>query len=158
MVQEMLWMPLEELCLQIKSLSLGYIRLFLMRMPYLDEWSTLECVYSSSLSGAIKALQDASVQLPISGNVKPYIPNQNRYHNNPITSPNLNAVMKRPPNHKPETYHELTKPVEPSAKSDNRFSVASIDSIDVPNFVTLTNGSPLEPVESWSAAPKPTEP
>ncbi|KAK9094241.1 hypothetical protein Scep_025710 [Stephania cephalantha] len=30
-VQEMLRMPLEELCLQIKSLSLGYIRLFLMR-------------------------------------------------------------------------------------------------------------------------------
>ncbi|KAK9125974.1 hypothetical protein Scep_014820 [Stephania cephalantha] len=39
-------------------------------MPYLDEWSTLECEYSSSLSAAIKALQVASVQLPISGNVK----------------------------------------------------------------------------------------
>ncbi|KAK9127400.1 hypothetical protein Syun_016197 [Stephania yunnanensis] len=31
LVAEMLRMPLEELCLQIKSLSLGYIRPFLMR-------------------------------------------------------------------------------------------------------------------------------
>ncbi|KAK9157192.1 hypothetical protein Scep_003766 [Stephania cephalantha] len=37
----------------------------IFEMPYLDEWSTFECEYSSSLSGAIKALQDASVQLPI---------------------------------------------------------------------------------------------
>ncbi|KAK9127424.1 hypothetical protein Syun_016221 [Stephania yunnanensis] len=32
LVPEMLRMPLEELCLQIKSLSLGYIRPFLMRL------------------------------------------------------------------------------------------------------------------------------
>ncbi|KAK9089503.1 hypothetical protein Scep_028585 [Stephania cephalantha] len=62
---------------QRKRVELGYLKKLAMlssimgaQMPYLDEWSTLECEYSSSLSGAIKALQDASVQLPISGNVK----------------------------------------------------------------------------------------
>ncbi|KAK9083593.1 hypothetical protein Scep_030064 [Stephania cephalantha] len=33
-VPEMLRMPLEELCLQIKSLSLRYIRPFLMRVSF----------------------------------------------------------------------------------------------------------------------------
>ncbi|KAK9098971.1 hypothetical protein Syun_026016 [Stephania yunnanensis] len=58
--------------LQRKRIELGYLKKLEMlssimgaQMPYLDEWSTLECEYSSSLSGAIKALQDASVQLPI---------------------------------------------------------------------------------------------
>ncbi|KAK9100955.1 hypothetical protein Scep_024385 [Stephania cephalantha] len=62
---------------QRKRVELGYLKKLAMlssimgaQMPYLDEWSTLECEYSSSLSGAIKALQDASVQLPISGNMK----------------------------------------------------------------------------------------
>ncbi|KAK9092299.1 hypothetical protein Syun_027210 [Stephania yunnanensis] len=62
---------------QRKRIELGYLKKLAMlssimgaQMPYLDEWSTLEFEYSSSLSGAIKALQDASVQLPISGNVK----------------------------------------------------------------------------------------
>ncbi|KAL5724136.1 hypothetical protein ACHQM5_007436 [Ranunculus cassubicifolius] len=40
------------------------------QMPYLDEWSSLEGEYSTSLAGAIKALQDASIRLPIIGNVK----------------------------------------------------------------------------------------
>lgn len=39
-------------------------------MPYLDEWTDLEGDYSSSLSGATKALQDASLRLPITGNVR----------------------------------------------------------------------------------------
>ncbi|XP_072969759.1 uncharacterized protein [Typha angustifolia] len=41
-----------------------------VQMPYLDEWTILEGDYSSSLSGATKALQDASLRLPIIGNVK----------------------------------------------------------------------------------------
>ncbi|XP_008783094.1 protein ENDOSPERM DEFECTIVE 1-like [Phoenix dactylifera] len=40
------------------------------QMPYLDEWTDLEGGYSSSLSGATKALQDASLRLPIIGNVR----------------------------------------------------------------------------------------
>ncbi|KAF8398629.1 hypothetical protein HHK36_017560 [Tetracentron sinense] len=40
------------------------------QMPYLDEWSALEEDYSSSLSGATKALQDASLRLPVVGNVR----------------------------------------------------------------------------------------
>ncbi|PSS10453.1 Protein ENDOSPERM DEFECTIVE like [Actinidia chinensis var. chinensis] len=39
-------------------------------MSYLDEWSTLEGEYLSSLSGAIHALLNASVQLPFCGNVQ----------------------------------------------------------------------------------------
>lgn len=39
-------------------------------MPYLNEWSALEGDYSSSLSGVIKALEDASLRLPINGNVR----------------------------------------------------------------------------------------
>ncbi|WOL19216.1 protein ENDOSPERM DEFECTIVE 1-like [Canna indica] len=40
------------------------------QMSYLEEWAILEDDYSSSLSGATKALQDASLRLPITGNVK----------------------------------------------------------------------------------------
>nr|XP_010928987.1 protein ENDOSPERM DEFECTIVE 1 [Elaeis guineensis] len=40
------------------------------QMPCLDEWTNLEGDYSSSLSGATKALQDASLRLPIIGNVR----------------------------------------------------------------------------------------
>ncbi|KAF9624406.1 hypothetical protein IFM89_011331 [Coptis chinensis] len=40
------------------------------QLPYLDEWSTLEDDYSTSLGGAIKALQDASLRLPVTGNVR----------------------------------------------------------------------------------------
>ncbi|GFZ03376.1 hypothetical protein Acr_15g0019840 [Actinidia rufa] len=39
-------------------------------MSYLDEWSTLEGEYLSSLSGATHALLNASVQLPFCGNVQ----------------------------------------------------------------------------------------
>ncbi|ONK81976.1 uncharacterized protein A4U43_C01F34840 [Asparagus officinalis] len=39
-------------------------------MPYLDNWSSAEEDYSSSLTGVTKALQDASLRLPITGNVK----------------------------------------------------------------------------------------
>ncbi|XP_058113124.1 AUGMIN subunit 8-like [Magnolia sinica] len=40
------------------------------QLPYLDEWAVLEGDYSNSVSGAIKALQDASLQLPVVGNVR----------------------------------------------------------------------------------------
>ncbi|XP_047308934.1 protein ENDOSPERM DEFECTIVE 1-like [Impatiens glandulifera] len=39
------------------------------QMPYLDEWSELEGEYSSSLSDVTKALVNASIQLPLGGNV-----------------------------------------------------------------------------------------
>ncbi|KAL6990573.1 hypothetical protein U1Q18_008690 [Sarracenia purpurea var. burkii] len=39
-------------------------------MSYLDEWSTLEEEYLSSLSEAIQALVNASLQLPVGGNVQ----------------------------------------------------------------------------------------
>lgn len=39
-------------------------------MPYLDEWSTLEGEYLPSLTGVIDALVNASLQLPVSGNVQ----------------------------------------------------------------------------------------
>ncbi|MCL7034150.1 hypothetical protein MKW94_008187 [Papaver nudicaule] len=38
--------------------------------PHLDEWSALEGDYLTSLAGAIKALEDASLRLPIGGNVR----------------------------------------------------------------------------------------
>ncbi|KAH7674201.1 QWRF family protein [Dioscorea alata] len=38
--------------------------------PILDVWSILEEDYSCSLSGAIEALQNASLQLPLTGNVR----------------------------------------------------------------------------------------
>ncbi|KAI3974315.1 hypothetical protein MKX01_030984 [Papaver californicum] len=40
------------------------------QIPHLDEWSALEGDYLTSLIGAIKALQDASLRLPIGGNVR----------------------------------------------------------------------------------------
>ncbi|XP_073098908.1 uncharacterized protein [Elaeis guineensis] len=40
------------------------------QMPYLDQWTAVEGDHSSSLSGAIKALQDASLRLPVIGDVK----------------------------------------------------------------------------------------
>lgn len=40
------------------------------QIPYLDDWATLEGDYSSSLSGAAKALQDASLRIPVVGNVR----------------------------------------------------------------------------------------
>jgi hypothetical protein len=39
-------------------------------MPYLDEWSAFETDYSVSLSEAIQALLNASLQVPISGNAR----------------------------------------------------------------------------------------
>ncbi|KAA8537248.1 hypothetical protein F0562_027065 [Nyssa sinensis] len=39
-------------------------------MPHLDGWSALEEEYSTSLSGAIHALLNASLRLPVSGNVQ----------------------------------------------------------------------------------------
>ncbi|XP_077236589.1 uncharacterized protein LOC143878171 isoform X2 [Tasmannia lanceolata] len=39
------------------------------QMPYLEQWDALEGEYSSSLLGAIKALQDASLRLPVTGNI-----------------------------------------------------------------------------------------
>jgi hypothetical protein len=39
-------------------------------MPYLDEWAAFEMDYSVSLSEAIQALLNASLQVPISGNVR----------------------------------------------------------------------------------------
>ncbi|KAF6170126.1 hypothetical protein GIB67_025815 [Kingdonia uniflora] len=39
------------------------------QMPHLDEWSALEVDYSTSLSGAITALQAASLRLPVNENV-----------------------------------------------------------------------------------------
>lgn len=40
------------------------------QMPYLDEWAAFEMDYSVSLSEAIQALLNASLQVPISGNVR----------------------------------------------------------------------------------------
>ncbi|WJZ88257.1 hypothetical protein VitviT2T_007576 [Vitis vinifera] len=40
------------------------------QMPFLDEWSILEGDYSVSLSEAIQALVNASLQLPINGNIR----------------------------------------------------------------------------------------
>ncbi|XP_057765208.1 protein ENDOSPERM DEFECTIVE 1-like [Salvia miltiorrhiza] len=40
------------------------------QVPYLEEWSTLEEDYSSSLSGAANALLSSSVRLPVSGDVR----------------------------------------------------------------------------------------
>lgn len=39
-------------------------------MPYLDEWAAFEMDYSVSLSEAIQALLNASLQVPISGDVR----------------------------------------------------------------------------------------
>ncbi|XLU52828.1 hypothetical protein S245_047476 [Arachis hypogaea] len=40
------------------------------QIPYLDEWSALEEEYSLSISEAIQALLNATVQLPLGGNVR----------------------------------------------------------------------------------------
>ncbi|KAF7801293.1 protein ENDOSPERM DEFECTIVE 1-like [Senna tora] len=40
------------------------------QIPYLDEWSTLEEDYSVSLTEIVEALLNASVQLPVGGNVR----------------------------------------------------------------------------------------
>ncbi|KAF6140180.1 hypothetical protein GIB67_028986 [Kingdonia uniflora] len=40
------------------------------QMPHLDEWSALEVNYSTSLSGAITALQATSLRLPVNENVR----------------------------------------------------------------------------------------
>ncbi|KAJ6779174.1 AUGMIN FAMILY MEMBER [Salix koriyanagi] len=40
------------------------------QMPYLDEWAAFEMDYSVSLSEAIQALLNASLQVPISGDVR----------------------------------------------------------------------------------------
>ncbi|KAG1363837.1 putative QWRF motif-containing protein 6 [Cocos nucifera] len=40
------------------------------QMPYLDQWTGLEGDHSSSLSGATKVLQDASLRLPVNGDAK----------------------------------------------------------------------------------------
>ncbi|KAF6141523.1 hypothetical protein GIB67_012285 [Kingdonia uniflora] len=40
------------------------------QMPHLDEWSALEVDYSTSLSGAITALQAASLRIPVNENVR----------------------------------------------------------------------------------------
>ncbi|KAG1364263.1 protein ENDOSPERM DEFECTIVE 1 [Cocos nucifera] len=48
----------------------SFLSILKAQMPYLDGWTELEGDYSSSLSGATKALQDASLRLPIIGNVR----------------------------------------------------------------------------------------
>ncbi|KAK1295623.1 hypothetical protein QJS10_CPB15g01281 [Acorus calamus] len=40
------------------------------QMTYLDEWSILEDDYTSSISGLIKALRDAIIRLPVTGDVR----------------------------------------------------------------------------------------
>ncbi|XP_008778809.4 protein ENDOSPERM DEFECTIVE 1 [Phoenix dactylifera] len=40
------------------------------QMPYLDQWTAVEGDHSSSFSGAVKALQGASLRLPVIGDVK----------------------------------------------------------------------------------------
>ncbi|WCJ23754.1 hypothetical protein M5689_005763 [Euphorbia peplus] len=40
------------------------------QMPYLEEWSSLEADYSTSLLEAIQALSNVSLRLPISGNIR----------------------------------------------------------------------------------------
>ncbi|URD98308.1 hypothetical protein MUK42_29203 [Musa troglodytarum] len=58
--------------IQLEQLKrgVGLSSIIRSQMLYLDEWTVLEDEYSSSLSGATKALQDASLRLPINGNVK----------------------------------------------------------------------------------------
>ncbi|XP_068638028.1 protein ENDOSPERM DEFECTIVE 1-like isoform X2 [Aristolochia californica] len=51
---------------QIQSLS----TILEAQMPYLEEWVSLEKDYTSSLTGTVKGLQDASIRLPTIGNVK----------------------------------------------------------------------------------------
>ncbi|MQM06081.1 hypothetical protein Taro_038903 [Colocasia esculenta] len=60
-----------------KSIEFGQLnrmtsvsRILEAQMPFLGEWVSLEDDYSHSLSGAIKSLHDASLRLPISGNVR----------------------------------------------------------------------------------------
>ncbi|KAJ0082357.1 hypothetical protein Patl1_09570 [Pistacia atlantica] len=60
-----------------KRIELGILRRTKMlstileaQMPHLDEWGALEGDYSNSLSEEIKALVNASLQLPIGGNVR----------------------------------------------------------------------------------------
>ncbi|MCI21498.1 protein ENDOSPERM DEFECTIVE 1-like, partial [Trifolium medium] len=40
------------------------------QIPYLDEWSAMEEDYSVSITEAIQALLNASMQLPTGGNVR----------------------------------------------------------------------------------------
>ncbi|KAF6162673.1 hypothetical protein GIB67_013287, partial [Kingdonia uniflora] len=51
------------------------------QMPHLDEWSGLEVYYSTSLSGAITALQAASLRLPVNENVRVDIEELEGAHN-----------------------------------------------------------------------------
>ncbi|PKU73065.1 protein ENDOSPERM DEFECTIVE 1 [Dendrobium catenatum] len=41
-----------------------------VEMPYLEEWALTDGQYSDSLSGTIKALKDASIRLPVIGDVR----------------------------------------------------------------------------------------
>ncbi|KAL2318469.1 hypothetical protein Fmac_032345 [Flemingia macrophylla] len=45
------------------------------QMLYLEDWATLDRVYSSSLSGAIEALRASTLRLPIVGGAKTDLPN-----------------------------------------------------------------------------------
>ncbi|XP_078433228.1 uncharacterized protein LOC144704621 [Wolffia australiana] len=57
-----------ELNLLKKQASVSEV--IVSQMPLLSEWASLEGEHSSSLSGAVKSLQDASLRLPVSANVK----------------------------------------------------------------------------------------
>lgn len=41
-----------------------------MQMIYLEDWASLDRVYSSSLSGAIEALKASTLRLPVVGGAK----------------------------------------------------------------------------------------
>ncbi|XP_064979480.1 protein ENDOSPERM DEFECTIVE 1-like [Musa acuminata AAA Group] len=58
--------------IQLEQLKRRERLLFIIhhQMSHLDEWTVLEDDYSSTLLGATKALQDASLRLPIAGNVR----------------------------------------------------------------------------------------
>lgn len=61
---------LKRLEVQLLQRAKTLLTLLEPQIPYLDEWSTLEEEYSVSLTEATEALLNASVQLPVGGNVK----------------------------------------------------------------------------------------
>ncbi|XP_043687846.1 QWRF motif-containing protein 6-like [Telopea speciosissima] len=74
-----LWCNISQLhdSVKRKGMELGQLKkkitlsaILEAQMPYLEEWSAIEENYSTSLSGAIKALQDTLLRLPINGNVR----------------------------------------------------------------------------------------
>lgn len=47
-----------------------YILYDKLQIPYLDEWSTMMEEYSVSITEVIQALVNATVRLPVGGNVR----------------------------------------------------------------------------------------